>query len=59
MRLVRIRMQIFSEYRFLPIMVLFRAVYNGCGHPKFKMPARHGHLFDHADVQLGETVVAA
>ena len=59
LRLVRIKMQIFSECRFLPIMALFRAVYNGCGHPKFKMRARHGHLFGPADFQLGETVVAA
>lgn len=30
------------------LLTLFRAVYEGCKHPKMQMPARHGHLFDPA-----------
>lgn len=30
------------------LLTLFRAVYQGCKHPKMQMPARHGHLFDPA-----------
>jgi hypothetical protein len=28
------------------LIALFRLLYDGCGHPQLRVPARHGHLFD-------------